>query len=549
MDTRGLRIRDGIRGFLAGNPYDFGALSDLYALAVNYGRDDDESRLLVAFVLEQSLAAISGGVATAEELWGWRDLIGRCHLFQAHYRVDSYFQYLEWGRDLDKRFYLPRRRALGPVVAALQDIFDDNLDILTLSTPPGIGKTTTIGFFMSMQMGLYPERFNLISAHSDKLTYSMFEGVHSVLTDPDYLWADIFPGVQIESKSVKNETINLGRPKRFKTLTCRSIDGTLTGATRFNNLMIADDLVSGIEEALSIDRMNKLWEKVTNDLRSRGEGQNIKEIYVATRWSIHDPIGRLERRYGDTGRFRSVVAPALDENDESNFDFDYGLGFTTAYYHDLRSTMDDLSWRALYMNEPVEREGLLFDESELRRYYELPEAAPDAIIGVCDTKDRGKDYGFMPVAYVYGEDYYIEDCVCDNGLPEKVEAKFVDLLLRHKVQACRFESNAAGGRVADKVNNEVKVRGGSTHITKKYTTANKETKIIVNSHWVKTHCLFRDTSKIAPRSDYAVMMRLLLGYTQTGKNPSDDVPDGMAMLAEFATTFLSQKVHIFQRPI
>lgn len=211
--------------------------------------------------------------------------------------------------------------------------------------------------------------------------------------------------------------------------------------------------------------------------------------------------------------------------------------------------MDDLSWRALYMNEPVEREGLLFDESELRRYYELPEAAPDAIIGVCDTKDRGKDYGFMPVAYVYGEDYYIEDCVCDNGLPEKVEAKFVDLLLRHKVQACRFESNAAGGRVADKVNNEVKVRGGSTHITKKYTTANKETKIIVNSHWVKTHCLFRDTSKIAPRSDYAVMMRLLLGYTQTGKNPSDDVPDGMAMLAEFATTFLSQKVHIFQRPI
>ena len=67
--------------------------------------------------------------------------------------------------------------------------------------------------------------------------------------------------------------------------------------------------------------------------------------------------------------------------------------------------MDDVSWRALYQNEPIEREGLLYSEDELRRYYELPDQDPDAIIAICDTKDTGKDYGFMPVAYLYGSDY------------------------------------------------------------------------------------------------------------------------------------------------
>lgn len=549
MDTRTIRTRDAILSHMAARPMDVVPVRDLVGLAWHLGRDDPLARDMIDRALIAATSAMTSGVATTQLLGEWRRLVGECHLFRSHYSVDSNFQYLEWNRDLEKRFYLPRRISLQPITQALQDILDDKLAILSISQPPGTGKSTIISFFMSMMMGLYPDRFNLITAHSDKLTMSLFEGILSVVTDPEYTWQEIFSRVPFESKSVKNETINLGEKKRFKTLTCRSIDGTLTGATRFNNLMVADDLVSGIEEALNINRMDKLWEKVTNDLRSRGEGRRTKEIYVATRWSVHDPIGRLERFYGDkTDRFRSVVAPALDENDESNFDFDYGLGFSTQYYHDLRDTMDDLSWRALYMNEPVEREGLLFPEETLRRYYKIPDGPPDAIISVCDTKDRGTDYGFLPVAYVYGSDYYIEDCVCDNGLPEKVEARFVDILLRYNVQMSQFESNAAGGRVADKVQSEVRARGGRTHITKKWTSANKETKILVNSHWVKEHCLFKDSSEISPRSDYATMMRLLLSYTQTGKNKSDDVPDGLAMLSEFAQASFMRKAEIIARP-
>lgn len=200
------------------------------------------------------------------------------------------------------------------------------------------------------------------------------------------------------------------------------------------------------------------------------------------------------------------------------------------------------------MNEPIEREGLVYHEDELRRYFELPDRDPDAIIGVCDTKDKGADYCFMPVGYVYGNDYYIHDCVCDNGLPEVVDGKLIDTLVRNKVQMCRFESNAAGGRVAKTVQEGVRDRGGVAKITTKYTTANKETKIIVNSAWVKEHCLFKDTSLYTRNSEYGQMMGLLCSYTQMGRNKHDDVPDGMAQFAEFAQSMTAAKVEVFARP-
>ncbi|MBO7172307.1 MAG: hypothetical protein J6V52_05080, partial [Bacteroidaceae bacterium] len=123
-----------------------------------------------------------------------------------------------------------------------------------------------------------------------------------------------------------------------------------------------------------------------------------------------------------------------------------------------------------------------------------------------------------------------------------------EILTKHKVNMCRFESNSAGGRVAEKVQGMVKKRGGNTHITTKYTTANKETKIIVHSAFVKEHFLFRDKSVVRRGSDYDRMINFLTGYTMIGKNKNDDVPDGMAMLSDFAQSLNTAKVEVFKRP-
>lgn len=476
------------------------------------------------------------------------ELNKRSLLFDAPYDFDAHCRYIEWNRDPDKRFYLPRRKQLYPVAVQLQRLADGELDLLGVSLPPGVGKTTLAIFFLTWLAGRNPEKPILGGSHSNAFLRGVYDECQRIM-DPqgDYLWADVFPAVKVVKTNAQDMMIDLGKAKRFATLEFSSVGSGNAGKVRAENLLYCDDLCQGIEEALSKERMDTLWTKYSTDLRQRKIG-DCKELHIATRWSVHDVIGRLERAYEGSDRAEFISLPALDENDQSNFDYGTHAGFTTQFYHEQREMMDDASWRALYMNQPIEREGQLYNEDELRRYFELPDGEPDAILSICDTKDKGTDYAFMPVAFQYGQDFYIEFMLCDNSAPEVVEARLVTALIAYNVQMSRFESNSAGGKVAEKVQGEVKARGGRTKITTKYTTANKETKIIVNSPWVKEHCLFKDSSVIKGDKEYRRAMNFLCSYTMAGKNKHDDVPDGLAMLAEYVQSLEGNQVSVFRRP-
>ena len=470
-------------------------------------------------------------------------------LTAAPHHFESFLLYIESNREPEKKFYPPRREVLKQVVDALQELADDKLDLLAISLPPGSGKTTLAIFYLTWLAGRFPDEPMLTGSHSNSFVRGVYDECLRIL-DPqgEYLWNDVFPTISVSGTNAKDCRIDLGKRKRFETLEFTSIGTGNAGLYRASRLLYCDDLVSGIEVALSKERLDKLWETYTTDLRQRKIGDHCKELHIATRWSVHDIIGRLENDYGDSDRAKFIVIPALDENDESNFDYAYGVGFNTNFYREQRAIMEDASWRALYMNQPIERNGLLYQADELRRYFELPDGEPDAILSVCDTKDRGTDYCGMPIVYKYGDDYYVEKIICDNSNPEVVETRLVMALLEHKVQMSRFESNSAGGRVAQKVQEEVKAKGGRTKITTKYTTANKETKIIVNSPWVKEHCLFKDDTVIKYDKEYKRAMNFLCSYTMAGKNKHDDVVDAFAQLSEFIQSLEGGKVQVFQRP-
>lgn len=479
------------------------------------------------------------------------DIYWNAMLFDAPIDFDAYCIYIEKNRPVDKRFYLPRRKRLIEVATTLQELEDDKLDLLGISLPPGAGKTTTALFYLTWLGGKHPEKPILSGSHSNAFLRGAYDECLRIM-DPkgDYLFKDVFPDVQVIKTNAQDMMIDLGtdkkQGKRFATLEFSSVGSGNAGKVRAEQLLYCDDLVDGIEAAMSKERMDKLWQLYTTDLRQRKIG-NCKELHIATRWSLHDVIGRLEAIYGADERAKFVVLPALDENDESNFDYGNSAGFTTKFYHQQRDIMDDASWRALYMGQPIEREGQLYNEDELRRYFELPDGEPDAILSVCDTKDRGTDYCVMPIAYQYGNDYYIDEIICDNGNPEMVETRLVSTLLKHKVHMSRFESNSAGGKVAEKVQREVKEKNGRTKITTKYTTANKETKIIVNSPYVKEHFLFKDNSILKTNKEYRTALSMLCGYTMAGKNKHDDVPDAMAMLAEFIQSLETNTVKAVKR--
>lgn len=468
-------------------------------------------------------------------------------LFEAPYRFDAYLRFIEWDREESKKFYPARKKALWPVVQSLQDLADDKLDLLAVSLPPGVGKTATAIFYLMWLAGRNPEKSIIGASHSAAFMRGVYDECLRIIdVNGEYLWRQVFPNVPLVSTNAQNLLIDLGNAKRFTTLEFTSIGAGNAGKIRAEQLLYCDDLVDGIETALNAERLNKLWEQYKTDLTQR-KIADCKELHLATRWSVHDVIGRLELQNEDNPRARFIAVPALNENDESNFAYVGVPGFSTEAYHQQRDLLDDVSWRALYMNEPIEREGLLYNESELRRFFDLPEGEPDSIFAVVDTKDRGNDYCVLPVAYQYGSDYYIADCICDNRLPEYIDPKITEILLQHKVKLCQFESNSAGGRVAEKIRDELKKKNGITHITTKYTTANKETKIIVNSPFIKDHFLFRDKSTYDKKSEYAEMIKLLCTYTIAGKNKHDDVPDALAMLAEYVQTAGYNTVQVVKR--
>ena len=481
----------------------------------------------------------------------FNDMYYKALMFEAkNQQADSGLLYLERYRIPKERFYEPRREVFlkHNIIQSLQDMMDDELDIFCLSVPPGCGKSTLEDFFLSLVGGWFPNDFNLSSAHSSILTRSLYDGVLEIINDPvEYAWHELFPTIKIQGTNAKETTVNLERNGRFKTWTFRSIDGSLTGATRCNRFLTADDLVSGIEEALNKGRLETLWTKVTNDLRSR-RLDGCKEFYIATRWSVHDPIGKLQQLYAGNPRARFIAIPALNEDGESNFQFAVN-GFSTKYFLDMKETMDEISFNCLFQQKPVEREGLLLPPDELRRFYlnkdQVPEKQneftimptrdPDAIWGVCDTKDKGTDYESLPIAYQFGEDFYIPDVVFDDNTDyATLDRKTADILIRHQPHKVRFESNQAGGRIADNIEKMIKGKC-RTIIDTKYTTANKETKILVNSDWIKKHCLFLEPALYKPKSDYGLFMGNVTTYTTKAKMPHDDGIDSLAMLAEYVS--------------
>ena len=503
--------------------------------------------------------AATTGMAEYDDLY-WKFLL----LEGQHYQVDSGLLYLEKNRVPSERFYEPRRSVFMQhgIIQSLQDLMDDKLDIFALSVPPGCGKSTLEDFFLSLVGGWFPNCFNLSSAHSSILTRSLYDGVLEIINDPvEYTWHEIFPNVQMQGTNAKETTVNLERNGRFKTWTFRSIDGSLTGATRCNKFLTADDLVSGIEEALNKNRLETLWTKVANDLRSR-RLDGCKEFYIATRWSVHDPIGKLQTLYAGDPRARFIAVPALNEKGESNFMFTVN-GFSKEYFEDARKAMDDISFNCLYQQKPVEREGLLLPADELRRFYlekhhvpegvsgytVFPKKDPDAIWGVCDTKDKGTDFESLPIAYQSGEDFYIPDVVFDDETNyEILDNKTAAILIRHQPHKVRFESNQAGGRIADNISKMIKGKA-RTIIEPKYTTANKETKILVNSDWIKKHCLFLEPSEYQVKSDYGRFMENVTSYTTKAKVLHDDGPDSLAMLAEFVSKPEARQSYIRQSPV
>lgn len=470
---------------------------------------------------------------------------------------DSFCLYMERTRPPEKRFFQNRRAVMKVIVDAIQDLMDDKLDELFISLPPRVGKTTFANFLTAYILGLEPESTNLYCSCNTGVAETYYKGVLELITDDStYTFSEIFPDTKLVATNSKEHTLDMGRPKKYPTLRCVSIDQEINGKADCNRFLIADDLCSGIEEAMSPERLKKLWTTTQNDLIPRQVGDRGKIIWIGTRWALGDPIGRQRDILENEPKFASrkwkaIDIPALNENDESNFDFPYGLGFSTEQYIQRRAVFerdgDMASWLAQYAATPIERAGAIFSPDEMRFYNGvLPDEEPVRIFSFTDVAWGGGDYTSAPVAVEYEDgSVYIPDVVFNQGDKRITIPLVVDLFIRNNVGSACFEGTKATAEYKEKVDEELRKRGFRVNITMKAasTRMRKEERIFEKAPEIREFYFLDGAHR---SKEYAAFMRVLHSFV-IGKNRFDDAPDSLAGICDMRRRS-ARKARIIDRP-
>ena len=503
----------------------------------------------------QNHAFVKGNLDISSD---FRDL--RKDIFTAAgvFDFDSYLIALEWNRKPNQMFYLPRRKVLKRVVDAYQELEDDLLDELFVNQPPRTGKSTLSIFAITWKVGKDSEASNLYSAYSDKITTAFYNGCLEVINDKvTYRWHEIFYGHDLASTNGKDLTFDIDRRKHYPSVTARSIHGTMNGACDASGWLLSDDLVSGIDEALSADRLASLWYLVENNFLTRAK-EKCKIIWEGTRWATADPVGLrtevLEQKEFDGRRIKVISIPALDENEQSNFDYEYGVGYTTEYYLARRASFehnqDIASWNAQYQQQPIDRTGLVFSPDSLNYYNgELP--SDDSLVRTfmaIDPAFGGGDYTASPVCMQYTDgSIFIPDVVYDNGDKTVTIPLLVEAIVKYGVSAVRIECNKMTMSYKEELEKELEKRKIKINIQTKAAPNNqsKEARIFDKAPTIRGF-YFLDERKRS--KSYTTFMVNVYSFRVTGHNKHDDAPDSLAMAADFIERPASSKVEVFRRP-
>ena len=471
-------------------------------------------------------------------------------LWEAPNRFESFLLYMEKNRPYKKKFYEPRMNPLSIVAQDLQDLEDGKYDFYGLSMPPRVGKSTICIFFYAWIIGRRPASHNAMSGHSGILADRFHNDLIKLTENEEYTFHEIFPDIQLVSKSSEKNELYYDAVESFATTTCRGIDGTWTGAVDISEdgYLYVDDLVRDRKESLSLKRLEGRYQDYLNILVDR-KNDGSRELMVGTRWNVADPLGRIEKQYKNNPRYKFRKLPALNEKGESNFNYPVH-GFSTEYYHNMRDRLDKNEWMAKFMQTPFVREGLLFPADGLRYYNGILPEGDHRVVGACDVAWGGGDSLSMPIGYEYPNgDVYIPSWVFNKGPKEVTIPIVTGKIMGEKLTEIQFEANNGGDMYSDKVSSELEKHNYHCSCSYKKAPGNMEkmTKMIAYSGDIKKHFIFLDPD--CQDQEYSEAMDELNMTVQIGDNEHDDAGDGITQLAMKIYGDIGGPASIVQSPV
>jgi len=526
------------------------------------------------YIKETALRQVDKQKKTAKQ---WRSLYWETLKLESFWFFESFIIYMEHKRPYEKQFYLPRAKTLKVVVDDLQALEDSkNQKMLTESLPARTGKSTIMIFFGGWIGLRHPTSHNAMGTHSGMLADHFYKEMLDLLTTPEYCFEELYAFFQpdkkfIEDKSAEKMTISFVSKGDFPTFTFRGIDGTWTGAVDISSdgYLFVDDLVRDRTHSLSPKRMNDTFSEYLNKMVDR-KNDGAKEIMIGTLWNVLDPIKRLEEMYQGDDRYVFRKIPALNENNESNFDYEV-KGFSTEYYLEMRDRLikagNEAEWMAKYQQAPYVREGLLFPTDQLRFFNGiLPIDHKFTFITVCDVAFGGGDSVSMPIGlrdedtdWIYIVDWYFNSSGVSITVPG-----VADMLIKYGIKEITFEKNNGGLLYAQQVQEELEKRKYTCSCNTKPAPNNisKEDKIKGYEGKIKTLIVFLDGTKhdkdrmleegityYERSAQYERALEEMAMFVTIGKNEHDDACDSIAQLCAKAYGDLNAlaDVEVFSR--
>ena len=501
-----------------------------------------------------ALTVIKQGTVVARKDTEVLDIVRDAYCIRGKRHFDDYMIATEWNREKNARFWLPRRKILeGELhLATKLDNFmnDPNMRLLSLSMPPGTGKSTLIKFLLAYIAGVYPMSANMYVSYSDGMIKMMYDSVVDMLTDDfEYQHTRIFGERATPTTSAQYGTISYRRRGDFPTIGMISLGGSVTGRTRANKFLITDDLVKNAEVARSPERLEKLWQDYTSTLTTRQIGDNVKQIMLGTIWSAYDPISRMMSEHENDPKYEFVCIPVWDENEHSNFLYDHPDRYTDEKIRERQESLDPVDFSCLYLQNPVEKEGMPLKANELMYYNGvLPDGEPDDIFFVTDVAWGGGDSLSMPVIYAYGDDWYLHDVVFDTSNKEVTRPRVVGKILQHACKSGRFEANNGGDEYADKVDEILRNDYGyMCNITSQKAPTNMGKLVRIEQYIPEIKKVYY-RGKDFRDEEYNRFMKELCSISFRSKNLHDDAADSMAMAVDYKNTNVRHcKVSKFKR--
>lgn len=463
---------------------------------------------------------------------------------------------IEWDFKPDMKFYDIRKAVFDEWIYYLENLEYGDLEGLSISAPPRTGKTGIGTIFFMWCMLRHPEKSCFFVSHTTAMANKVYNDILNMLEDADGTrnLKAIFPEYEIEGQSAEHLWIQLKTKSSnpYHTAYFRGIDGNMAGILEASWLLYCDDLIKNIEEAMNPTRLETARVKYSVDVTQRKTNKMVKELHIATRWSIHDVISTLETLYSENSRWKFIKRPAINDNGESNFMYKEPFAMDLEHWNKQRNLpdMDEISFNCIYQQEPIERDGLLFSEDNMIYYNGvLPEGEPDIVCSYCDVAWGGGDFLSMPIAKVYGNDVYISDVVYSDKSKMTTKPLVKAAIQTHEISKAGFEANNGGEEYADDISDQLKEEKYRCAIQtfKAPTNKTKLARIIacvdeITGVGSGYRLIFLDRAARRGNEAYSLFMKHIFMFNQGAKYQGKQKDDCVDSLAGLVTNILESRV-------